>query len=361
MEQPNREAEIVKRDEITVKDLILKVQELIRYLKTKWLVIILCGILGGGLGIVASIMKRPMYVATLSFVLEENSKGGGLGNYAGIASSLGFDLGGGGNSGIFAGDNIIEFLRSRLMVENALLKPVTINGRQTNLAEYYIQINDLRKRWEKNPRLANVHYPAGQDRASFTLVQDSILSELHEVILKRNMSVAKPDKKLSFINVSCMSPDELFSKTFTELLVQEATRFYVETKTQRSKVNVDYLQAKADSIMRLLDKKTYSAALAQDLNLNPARSVATVNTELVTRDKVVLQTMYAEVVKNLELSRMNMAQETPIIQVVDRPILPLKKERLSIPRGVATGVFAGVFISILLLLAMRVYRGIMRS
>lgn len=359
MEQPTHEAEIVKRDELTVKDLILKVQELGRYLRTQWLVILGCGILGGGLGIVASMMKGPMYVATLSFVLEEGSKGGSLGSYAGLASSMGFDLGGSANSGIFAGDNIIEFLRSRLMVEDALLKKITINGKQTNLVEYYIEITNLRKKWEKDKRLVSLHYPAGQDRASFSLVQDSVLSEIHEMILKRNLTIAKPDKKLSFINVSCMSPDETFSKEFTELLVQEATRFYIETKTQRSKVNVDYLQTKADSIMHLLDKKTYSAALEQDLNMNPARSVATVSREMVTRDKVVLQTMYAEVVKNLELSRMNMAQETPIIQVVDRPILPLKKERLSIPRGVATGLFAGMFISVFLLLAIRLYRSIM--
>ncbi len=55
--------------------------------------------------------------------------------------------------------------------------------------------------------------------------------------------------------------------------------------------------------------------------------MASIGSELAMRDKTVLQTMYGEVVKNLEISKIAMAQETPIIQIVDMPILPLEKTK----------------------------------
>jgi hypothetical protein len=43
----------------------------------------------------------------------------------GLASSFGFDLGGSGG-GLFTSSNIIELMRSRLVVEKTLLNPVQV-------------------------------------------------------------------------------------------------------------------------------------------------------------------------------------------------------------------------------------------
>lgn len=344
--------------QISLKEIILKLQEWYRYLLAKWWLIIVLGFIGAGLGLGYAIIKKPNYVGEVTFVLEE-SKNSSLGSYAGIASQFGIDLGGSG-SGIFSGDNILEFLKSRLMVEKALLSPVQVNKQRISLAELYINAYKLRDKWNKSPSLAKVGYPIGQDRSSFSLQQDSLLFDLYNVITKSNLKVAKPDKKLSFISVKCISKDELFSKVFTERLVSEATDFYVKTKTQRSKKNVDMLQHKADSLEELLNRKTYSAAASQDLNLNPARRVATVGTEVASRDKLMLQTVYAEVIKNLEVSRVSMSQEAPIIQVIDTPIIPLKKEQLSKLKGMVFGGIGMAVLMMILLLLNNIYRELMK-
>jgi uncharacterized protein involved in exopolysaccharide biosynthesis len=345
-------------EEISLKDLILKTQDWGRYLLSKWKMIILLGLIGGGLGFLYASLKKPNYLAELSFVLEE-SKSSNLGNYAGIASQFGLDLGSAGGSGIFAGDNIIEFLKSRLMVEKTLLSPITLDGKEKSLADFYLEINNIKEKFDKDPALKNISFPVTTERKNFTLRQDSILNIIYTNLLKQSITVTKFDKKLSFISVKCLSRDQRFSKVFTERLVKEATDFYVQTKTKRAKANVDKLQEKVDSVEALLNKKTYSAAASQDLNLNPARSLAGVSTELVTRDKMVLQTMYVEFVKNLELSRMNMAQETPIIQIVDIPILPLKKVKYSrLMCLVAGGLIAG-FLTLMWIIVRRIYKQIM--
>jgi hypothetical protein len=345
-------------EEISLKYLIIKLQEWWRFLLGKWIIISFAALVGAGLGMLYAFLQKPSYVGELTFVLEE-SKSGSLGSYAGLASQFGVDLGGGSSVGVFSGDNILEFLKSRLMVEKTLLSSVTTNRKEQSLADLYLEIYGFREKWEKDEELKKISFPLKEDRKDFTRIQDSLLNFIYQSIIKKNLTISKPDKKLGFLIVKLVSPNEIFSKVFTERLVKEAIDFYVDTKTKRSKTNVDALQAKADSVEILLNRKTYSAAASQDINLNPARSMATVGTEMVSRDKVMLQTVYTEVVKNLEISKMTMAQETPIIQIIDTPILPLKKERFGKLKGVLAGGFLSVFFTTVIIICRRIFQQVM--
>ncbi|MGC8025682.1 hypothetical protein ACP3WI_25235, partial [Salmonella enterica] len=46
-------------------------------------------------------------------------------------------------------------------------------------------------------------------------------------------------------------------------------------------------------------------------------------------DKTMLSTVYAEVVKNLELAKFTLSQETPVIQIVDNSLFPLIRNKVS--------------------------------
>jgi hypothetical protein len=93
------------------------------------------------------------------------------------------------------------------------------------------------------------------------------------------------------------------------------------------------LQKRADSIYVLLNRKTFSSATAQErlLDINPGlQSNAVSNVEVVGRDKMMLSAIYAEVVKNLEISKVALSQETPVMQIIDNVGLPLKKNHISV-------------------------------
>lgn len=346
--------------EITLKELVLKLKDWRTYLLSKWWVIGIMGVVGAGLGLTYALLESTKYVAKLTFVLEDSGSGSPLAAYAGLASQFGIDLGGASSSGVFQGDNILEFLKSRLMIEKTLLSPIKVNNnKEQSLADLYIEIYHLDESWEKRPNLKGIHFPFNLDRSKFSLEQDSLLNMIQKRIVKTNLKITKPDKKLNFISVTCTTPDQIFSKSFTERLVKEATDFYVNTKIKRSQVNVNKLQSATDSLEILLNRKTYSLAAAKDLNQNPAREVANVKSEVQARDKMVLQTMYAEVVKNLELSKMAMAQEIPIVQVVDTPILPLERDRLGKVKGILLGGFLGGFFATIWLIMRNLYKQIM--
>ncbi|RAJ10513.1 subunit length determinant protein [Chitinophaga skermanii] len=356
MEEVARSMSVNNENEISVKELILKIRDWIKFLFSKWLIIGIIGIIGAGVGVAFSIFSPTKYTAELTFILED-SKSNSLANYAGIASQFGIDLGGGSTSGVFSEDNILEFLRSRLMIEKAFLSAATINGKTQSLADFYIDITGKREKWKE--KKFELTFTPNLPRDKYTLSQDSVLQELYYKIIGDDLTIEKPDKKLAFVDVNLTTEHELFSKVFTEKLVAVATDFYVQTKTQRSKSNVDKLQAKADSIERLLNKKTYAMAASQDINLNPAKNISGVSIELEGRDKLILQTMYGEVLKNLELSKIAMLQETPIIQVIDAPILPLKIKKFGFVKGFVVGAFLGAFLTIIVLCIRRLYKKIM--
>src|ERR1700743_1147956 len=98
-------------EEISLKELTLKFQEWWKYLLSKWLIIFFAGVVGGILGFTRAYLKKPIYTAELSFALEDDRSGGGLGAAAGLASQFGFDLGGDGG-GALSADKFLELINS---------------------------------------------------------------------------------------------------------------------------------------------------------------------------------------------------------------------------------------------------------
>jgi hypothetical protein len=351
------EQQQIDNDEISLKELIQKIQEWIAYLKTQWKLIIGIAALGGIIGFVYASFQKPNYLATTTFVLEEDKSGGGLGGAMGLASSFGFDLGGGGG-GLFTSSNIIELMKSRLVVEKTLLNPVQVAGKEISLADYYIQINELNAGWAKKPALANISFPANADRTKFSLEQDSILYGISAGLTKNNLVIAQKDKKVSIISLTVKTESELFSKLFCEQLLKETSDFYIETKSKKSRMNVDILQHQADSIRAELNGAIIGVATASDnvYNLNPALNVKRTPS---TRRQVDVQANTAiltQLVAQLELSKVSLRKETPLVQLIDRPILPLEKDKVGRLKLLILGGFLGGFITVLYLVIGQLYR-----
>ena len=354
----NEQQQQIDNDEISLKELIQKIQEWIAYLKTQWKLIIGIAALGGIIGFVYASFQKPTYLATTTFVLEEDKGGGGgMGGAMGLASSFGFDLGGGGG-GLFTSSNIIELMKSRLVVEKTLLNPVQIAGKEISLADYYIQINELKKGWDKKPALANINFPTNADRTKFSLEQDSILQTISAGLTKNNLVIAQKDKKVSIISLTVKTESELFSKLFCEQLLKETSDFYIETKSKKSRLNVDILQRQADSIRAELNGAITGVATASDnvYNLNPAFNVKRTPS---TRRQVDVQANTAiltQLVAQLELSKVSLRKETPLVQLIDRPILPLEKDKVGRLKSLVLGGFLAGFLTVLYLVFGQLYR-----
>lgn len=345
----------VKNDEITLKELILKVKEWLIYLRSKWKIIVLAGIIGAAIGLMYSISEKPIYTATLSFALEDEKSVGGLGSALGLAGSLGLDLGTGGGS-IFTGSNLTELFKSRAMVEQTLLSPVNYNGKVISLAEAYIQNQGWREKWNKSSKFKTIQFLPNNKRINFTRSHDSILGVMYENLSTSSLNIGQKDKKIAIITIDVSFTDELFAKKFCEALVKQVSDFYVTTKSKKTRLNMAVLERQTDSIRRELNAAITGVAIANDntFGLNPSlnvRRAPSVRRQVDVQANTVILT---ELVKQSELAKVTLRKETPLIQVIDKPILPLKKEKVGKSKGLFLGGFIGGFLAVIVLFIRRI-------
>lgn len=301
----------------------------VRYLLGQWKLLCLAGLIGGLAGLGYAIYKPVTYTARLTFVVEDSkSSGGGLASA--LAGQFGLDLGGlSGGSGVLQGDNVLELLKSQRLLKKALISAYDPNGKKS-LADQYAEAYHWKQKWANSSKVGK-DIQFGVNRNSFSRLEDSLLHVIIKNVTERELSIAKPDKKLGIFALEITTRDEQLSQLLCQRLLKVTTDFYVDTKTRRVRGNVDRLQKRVDSIGAILNRKTYSAAAAnrQLLDGNPAFSAPEVTAEISSRDKLVQSTVFAELTKNLEASKTTLIQETPTVQVVDDPELPLKKNKLS--------------------------------
>ena len=359
----NNQIEDLDKDEITLKELIINAKEWVDFLKSKWKFIFIAGAIGAIIGFTIALSEKPTYKAVLTFAMEEDKGGGGggLSGALGLANSFGIDLGGGGGGGAFAASNLAELMKSRLLVEKVLLSPILINGKTISLAEYYIQINELRLAWDKTPSLKNIKFLPNADRSNFTLQQDSILQLIHiSLIDKEHLNIMQKDKKVTILSIEVTSENELFSKIFCESIAKETSDFYIETKSKKSKINVNVLQRQTDSVRNSLNGAISQVANETDnvYNLNPAFNIKGAPSKKKQIDVQANTAILTNLLVQLELAKITLRKETPLIQLIDRPNLPLQKEKFGKAKSIILGGSLTGLIFIIYLIFGRLYKKI---
>lgn len=324
-----------KEEYYSLKDLLSLARSYVYYLGKKWYLLLLALVAGAGIGVGYYYLQKPKYVAVSTFILEEKSIGGGL---SGLASQFGFDLGSltGGNSNLFSGDNILEILKSKNIIRKVLLSKMDSSKSKT-LADEYLLFSGYRDKWKNKPLLNHVSF---EDIQMMSSIQDSVLNIIYDKLLKKSISAERVNKKGTSIEVKVVSKNREFARLLSIRMVQEAKNLYLDIKTSTAQANINRLQRKADSLLAILDGKSYAVASTQLLDVNPGMKAAIVPTEIASRNKTVIATLYGEVAKNLEASKMIFAQQAPVIQDIDYPTISLPDNKVEIQ--VSTLIFSAI-------------------
>ncbi len=289
-----------------------------KFLRSKvWLLVVLLA-LSGLIAIAYSWIQKPKYEAVTTFILEEKS-GGGSGISA-LASQFGFNLGSLGAGGsIFAGDNILDILKSKKIVTSVLLSPIDSSRSDAlTIADVYLNNSALKKKVEEKHGQLKGNFSSNGSNESSPL-HDSILNVIYTRLIKDNITTEKLSRQSTIIRVSVVLEDALLARLISERLVQQASSLYLSIRLGNQLENISSLQRRSDSLLALLNGQSYFAARSQPLDANPGVRVSLVPVEIVNRNKAILGTVYAEVTKNLEASKLLLAQQTPVIQILDTP------------------------------------------
>ena len=340
-----------ENNEISLRELLLKLNEWNKYIVSKWLLLFLSIIIGSIFGLVYSLKSKPIYNSKMTFAIDDESSSqfSSLGlatqhSFEGVRSDK--DIG-------YKGSNLIELFKSRLMVQNTLLSKIYYNGKKQSLANAYLDFKGWRDNASKYSSLSNIDFPI--DAQVLSRKQNEVMNSIYNELIANEISVDQLNKKNQIFTLEISSENEFFAKVFSETLTSTVFEFYVSIKTMKAKNNLTVLELQTDSVRQDLNNALAGVAVETDqtFGINPAinvRSISTAKQEVEVKMNTAILT---ELIKQQELARIMVRKETPFIQIIDSPILPLPEEKLGKLTAIFFGGFLAGFLVILFLIVKR--------
>lgn len=331
---------------ISIADVIKLIQELFEFFKAKFKYIFLGAFLVGVLGILIAYFSKPTYKGYLSFILNENEGTSlNLSTLAGLAG-----LSGGGGGGSLNEDKLIFLANSRFIIGNTLLCTIDADGKKQKMINYLIDKYEMQNSFKSDTLLKDFTYFTNSTLESLNTKENKVLDGVIKAFTEGQMLKIEGKKKsgivaqsAGIVTVNFNSKDEKLTKLFLDSLYEKINLYYVNKVTQRQVKNYNLIKHRADSIQAILGSKEITGAAYMDENLNLSKMTARIKVERTRRDVEMLNLMFAEVLKNLEIAKFSLENQTPLLVLIDRPTYPVKMEKKSkILYGIGFGFLGGV-------------------
>ncbi|MEM9820151.1 MAG: hypothetical protein AAF985_03735 [Bacteroidota bacterium] len=353
----------IEEGEISLRELILQLKAMFQEVLNHWKWVVLITLLGGALLFLKAHFSTKTYPAKLTFMINQED-GNSLG---GINAILGqFGLGGGGK-GKFNLDKVLELSKSRRIIQKALFKKESIVEGKGNdfLANAIIHLYDFHEEWEDDTTGLKQFVFEHDHFDRFDRTQNRALKQIYKKVVggekTKGIYGTKYDDDTGIMSLTTESVNEALSLKLTHWIFEELSRFYIEKSVEKQQQTFDVVQSKVDSIYGLLSGKEYALANYRDSNLGIWTKKDALKEQQLRRDIQVLNLMYGEALKNLEIADFTLKNKTPFVQLIDRPIAPIKANKDSRLRGLILGGFLGGFFAVVWLIGRRTLRNIMQE
>lgn len=308
-------------EKLTLKDLIQLFKSWSFYLLKKWYIIFLITSFGIGFGYWKFQNTPNIYTAKISFVLSTETVNGRAVGLSSLASQFGLDAGGSGTESVFSGDNIVELFKTRKIAERALLQKMP--GTSQSFAEF---IN------EKVENHAPIHLGVFPINPEDLNAEQLAIVRKYQMQLTESLNIFKKDKKLAYYTISSTGINEAFVYYAANFVLKVTSNFFIDTKTKMARKNLALLENEADSLYNILGGTVNLSANIADktFNINPSLIKQRAPVQMNQARLAALTAAYTEVMRQLEVAKINVQKETPLYQVIDEPIRPLIGEKPTI-------------------------------
>ena len=321
MNQTQNNNEIVQdSDEISLKELILKVKDLWKLFISKIKTILLISLIGGALGLVYAWMSKPVYEAKMTFVMRAESNNM-LSSLSGLSSLLGA-----GTSAASASpmDRILELLGSDRIIGEALLTKAVVNNQEDLLANHLMRIEEFKKSWDDDTLLVKASFKGSEKFAELSLSQRKALKKLTEFVVGKEGILSKSfDKKSGVVTMNVEHTNEEFSIAISKAVYDHLVEFYSNEAMSTISSKVEVLQNKVDSIKSALGYTQSASAKQMDQGLGILLQQDRVQQKNLSIKENMLILMYGEAQKNLEQLSFIQATTSPSFSIIDQPYSPI--------------------------------------
>ena len=341
-------------ESISMNEIVTSIKKAWFFIIKRWFVLVICIIIGAGIGFYKAWKTPVLFVAQTKFTLEENRAVASNMSAYSAAAGYSADASGGGN--LLIGDNLLGLLSSRIVVKKTLLSPFDSTGK-ISIADKFIEVYKLKEAWKKSiPEIGTISFAPVAKVPDYDRTKSQVLQNIVNMVLGC-LKVERQDKKMTFISLEVTMEDEMVAKAFAQALVAETSEFYKNFKTAKVRSNIAALEKRLDSIISRSDSKSYAIARqsSQMMDINPAFMEARVPAEFTNRDKSFLQASMQNTANSLEQQRVILSQEMPVLTLIDDVELPLGVTVPSKMKYIVFGGIGGVLFGILLILVRRLF------
>ena len=143
-------------------------------------------------------------------------------------------------------------------------------------------------------------------------------------------------------------------------MYNQVSDFHITETREKPETTYRLLQSKKDSLFAELSLKENQLARAIDSNIGLVSQAASLKIDRLRRDVQFLTVAYSKVLENTEAAEFALQNATPVFQVIDYPIRPLRSNESSPVLMGIVGVILGGFLSILIVFVRRLYRNAMQ-
>ena len=318
-------------DEITLKDIILKIQE---WFSIVWphrvRIIALSLTIGLMAALYTKFIAKPTYTASYQLFFEED--GGGLSSAMRLASNFGFSMGAGGGSSSIT---VQEYLTSRDNIAKAMVAPID-SGRLVD--RYYAEA------LEEDEEFAVEYRLKFGNNQRYT---DSILTEIFVVLNEQGLTSASLDDGSGIVSFNVSFKNEMFAYDLAKQSITNAEDKFVAWKRAKSLDAINAFQNKVDSLELSIDATLRQLGEYTDQNNSLISSVDKMKETRLLIDLKALEVAYGEYIKALEMSKAELMNLEPPFKYFDAPTYPLNKEKASAAKA---GIFGSVITGFLLVL-----------
>ncbi len=354
--QENHAPQPIENDEITLKELIEKIKKFSREIRRYWYISLVAAILFGAYMFYEAYKTPITYPATLTFMLNEDT-GGGMGMLSGLLGSFG--LGGGGGGGEQNLFKILELAKSRHIMQDVILSKATVDGKNDYLGNHLINQWKELNQWSSpkdTTRLYDFQFTRDSIEKFSRLENAAVIASCAKLTGKNAIFSSANDKQTSIMTLSLTTNSEELSVVLLRTIFEKLSSYYIDKTVEKQQSTYTLLRNKTDSIHALLSGKESSKANFDDSNMGLAFAAPKLTGQRLERDVRMLQVMYGEAIKNLEMADFSLKNKTPFIQAIDLPVAPLKKEKKSKLIALITGIGIGVLLGSVFVVGRKIIR-----
>ncbi len=357
---PEHQRPLYQDDEITLKELILKIQEYWGELWKNWLLIGLICVPFVAYKLYDAFTSPVVYPGTLTFMVDED-EGNRLSPFARVLGQVGL---GGGGTGKYNLDKILEISKSRRVLQMALFSKSKVQGKEDYLANHLIRQFEFHEKWEDDTTgMKDFLYTDG-DVPQFSKNENRALKALLGLLNgnedEPGIYATSYDEDTGIMSLGINGRSEDLTINFLDTMFHRLRSFYVEKTIEKSESTYTIIKEKTDSLAQELSSAEYSLAQFMDRNRNVySVTEGQLQQSRLTAQVTRLQTMYGEALKNLQISELNLQNKEPFITLIDSPLSPIKAQVPSKLMALIIGGILGCMVGVTFVLGRKVYRDAM--